>query len=117
MSKNDYRDIDRAQDRELMRLFEETAFAFEKGPNNSNQQQIRFDHAAPSVATAVEFNVDTHGGVDIKRGLTRIFCDTGLEYLHGAIPIVLNGFDLNLPSAHDGFTREVWDQMKNDRAG
>lgn len=52
MSKNNYRDIDRAEHRELMSLFEKSAFAFEKR--------------------------------------------------YGAISIILDRFDLNLPPAHDG---------------
>lgn len=56
-----------------MRLFEKTTFAFEKGPNDSNQQRLLSDQCAPSLEIGVEFHVDTHGGVDIKRGLASHF--------------------------------------------
>lgn len=33
-------------------------------------------------------------------------------HLHGAIAIVLDRFDLNLPSPHDGYHEFVWVRMK-----
>lgn len=109
MSKNDHGDIDGAEDGEFMSLFEESAFAFEKGPIDLHQSRLLFHHDAlsRSLKITVAFDVDTHCGVGVERGLTRLLRHHTV-HLHGAIPIIFDRFDLNLPSTHDGWLEWSW---------
>lgn len=85
-----------------MSLFEKSAFAFEKRSIDNHQQRLLSHHRAFSRSRLPPSSMLT-GTVafDFERGLTRLLRHDTVN-LHGAISIILDRFDLNLPPAHDG---------------
>lgn len=85
VAEDDDGNIDGTKDGEFVRLLEQTALALQKGAGDKSDEGAQDKQVA-------------HGD---RAGQ---WCQC---YLHGAVPVILDGFDLNLSSAHDGV------QMRN----